>query len=130
MEGVTSKNPPALWKQLLGFVIGTVVIFFLEGPGVLVGLVAGIFTFCDAWSSGVYRKQGVRSFTNISPMSWGLAMELLPVVAYPIYLAKKNKLKTRDVANAFWILTIITGALAIIVFVIQISLFVSSKSSA
>ena len=114
---VTGEAPHVLWKQVLGLTIASV-IFFLFGGIFLV--LTGVFTFCDAWVSGIYRRSGVKSWLNISPMAWGIVMEGLLVAAYPVYLMNRNKLKTKGTNNTFWILAILFGALSLLVAVFQI----------
>jgi hypothetical protein len=53
-------------------------------------------------------------------MSWGIVMEFLLIIAYPVYLLKRNKLKTKDGSNVFWILTIVFGGISILLFAYQI----------
>ena len=94
-----------LWKQILGFSIFTIVLqiqhFYYKSFSLLdiLWILLGIFTFCDAWSSGIYKKKDVKSLINVSPMGWGIAIQLLTVVAYPLYLANRNKLKTQSNNN-------------------------------
>jgi hypothetical protein len=111
IEAMEEAKPHTLWKQILGLSIATIIcIIFLRGGGIYFAL-AGMFTFIDAWTAGIYKNKGVRSFLNISPMSWGIVMEGLIIVAYPLYLLNRNRLKNRDGKNIFWILTIILGGI-------------------
>lgn len=116
-----------LWKQILGFSIFTIVLqiqhFYYKSFSLLdiLWILLGIFTFCDAWSSGIYKKKDVKSLINVSPMGWGIAIQLLTVVAYPLYLANRNKLKTQSNNNIFFVFTIISGILALVLFVWAIS---------
>jgi hypothetical protein len=71
-------------------------------------------TFADAWISGIHKRPGVKSFLNISPMAWAIAITGLFFVAYPAYLWKRNKLRTIPSTNAFFVLTIVVGATAIV----------------
>ena len=112
-----AQNPPELWKQVLGLAIASVIFFIFGG---LFLVLTGIFTFCDAWVSGIYKRPGVKSWLNISPMAWGVVMEGLLIAAYPIYLANRNKLKTKDSGSIFWILTIVFGALNLLIALFQI----------
>lgn len=118
-EGVAvgGETPHVLWKQVLGLTIASVIFFFFGG---IFLVLAGVFTFCDAWVSGIYKRPGVKSLLNLSPMAWGIAMEGLLIVAYPVYLMNRNKLKTKGTNNTFWILTILCGALSLLVAVFQI----------
>jgi hypothetical protein len=115
-------NPHVLWRQVVGFVFW-VTLFTLPvlGPiGALLCLAQGGVTFADAWVSGIYKRPGTRSFLNISPMAWGISMALLFIVAYPTYLLKRNKLRTIDGGNGFFIATVVIGALAIVLLVVNV----------
>lgn len=91
------------------------------GPvGALLALALSGVTFADAWVSGIYKHPGKRSFVNISPMSWGIAMSLLLIVAYPTYLISRNRLRTIEGTNGFFIATIIIGSLILVMVTINI----------
>lgn len=109
-------NPHSLGKQLLGLAIGSAIFFFLGG---ILTVLTGVLTFCDAWVSGIYKKKDVKSVLNISPMGWGIVMEGLILITYPVYLLNRNRLKTKDQNNVFWILTIIFGGLTLALAVLQ-----------
>jgi hypothetical protein len=96
-----------LWLTLLGFL-------YLGREPILFVLIAALAaaTFCDAWISGIYKRPNVRSFLNISPMAWAIAMAGLFVVAYPAYLWKRNKLRTVVATNAYFVMVIVLGAAA------------------
>jgi hypothetical protein len=53
-------------------------------------------------------------------MAWGISMALLFIVAYPTYLLKRNKLRTIDGGNGFFIATVVIGALAIVLLVVNV----------
>ena len=53
-------------------------------------------------------------------MAWGIAMALLFIVAYPTYLLNRNKLRSVNGGNGFFIATIVIGALAIVLLVVNI----------
>ena len=111
----TPANPHVLWVQLLGLVFW-VVLFSLPGrlPGVILCLALGGATFADAWKSGIYKRPGVRSFLNISPMAWGIAMTALFPITYPVYLLNRNKLRTINGTNAYYWIAVALGALVIL----------------
>ena len=44
-------------------------------------------------------------------MGWGIVMQGLFIVGYPLYLASRNNLKTREGERAWFILTIVFGSL-------------------
>ncbi len=78
-------NPHILWKQILGLSISSIIISFLLGIfGSIFVVITGIFTFIDAWKAGIYKKKKIKSFLNNSPMSWGIGIEFLLIVVYPI----------------------------------------------
>jgi len=125
-----------LWKQILGLTLFTIILqlpqFYHRSFSILdiLWVLMGVFTFCDAWSSGIYKKKGIKSlrsfefqmesFINLSPMGWGIAMQFLTIITYPLYLVNRNKLKTKPNNNIFFIFTIITGILALGPFVLAI----------
>ena len=64
-------NPHSMPKQLTGIVISSVIVIALSPIlGILLAL-TGIFTFLDAWNSGIYKEPEKRALTNVSPMGWG-----------------------------------------------------------
>lgn|SRR6185437_17016 len=109
-------NPHVLWRQVLGLVFW-VVLLSLPGrlPGVVLCLALGGATFADAWKSGIYKRPGVRSFLNISPMAWGIAMAALFPVTYPVYLLNRNKLRTIHGTDAYYWAAVALGGLVILV---------------
>ena len=121
-NATSSGNPHVLWRQILGFVLWVGLFSFLaSGPiGALLGLALGGVTFADAWTSGIYKRMGTKSFLNISPMSWGIAMALLFVAAYPAYLLNRNKLRTIHAGNGYFFATIGLGAVVIVLLVMRI----------
>lgn len=126
---VPATNPHKLWRQLLGFVFWTA-LFSLPtgGPvGMVLCLLLGGATFTDAWISGIYKRPDSKSFVNISPMGWGIAMALLFLVAYPAYLISRNRLRTVKGSNGFFIATIALGALVIGLLVINVVGLMAAK---
>ena len=110
-----STNPHVLWRQLLGFVLWVGILSLAAGGpvGAVLCLSLGALTFADAWKSGIYKRPDRRTFLNISPMAWGIAMALLLIVAYPAYVLNRDKLRTIHGTNAyFWAMTIV-GALGL-----------------
>lgn len=110
------KNPHELWKQLIGLSIASIIFVTFN----FFGVITGIFTFIDAWKAGIYKNKKSKSFINISPMGWGIVMQGLLIVAYPLYLATRNSLKTREGEKAWYILTIIFGSLTFVVTALKI----------
>ncbi len=115
-------NPHKLEKQLVGFIAwtGLIGIFAAGIPGVIISLILGGVTFADAWKNGIYKKPDSKDFLNISPMGWGIAMALLFIVAYPVYLIRRNKLRTIQAGNAYFVAVIIVGAIVIALTVLNI----------
>lgn len=103
-------NPHTLWKQVTGVVIASVIMFFFGGIFIVL---TGVFTFIDAWQAGIYKIKDKKAFVNLSPMGWAIAMEGLLIITFPLYLVKRNKLKTKTGNVAFFVLTILFGALTL-----------------
>jgi hypothetical protein len=125
----TPENPHVLWRQVLGFVLWVgLPVLPCGGPVVaMVCLALGGVTFADAWKSGIYKHPGKQRFLNISPMAWGILMSLFLIVAYPIYVLNRNKLRTRQDTNAFFWATVVLGAVPIIACVLGVAtLFATS----
>jgi hypothetical protein len=115
-------NPHVLWRQLLGFVLWVGVLSFAAGSvvGLVLCLTLGGLAFADAWKSGIYKHPDRKSFLNISPMAWGIAIALLFVIAYPAYLLNRNKLRTVRGSNGyFWALNLV-GAIVIALIIYEI----------
>ena len=110
------KNPHKLWKQLIGLSIASIIFVAFN----FLGVITGIFTFIDAWKAGIYKNKKSKSFINISPMGWGIVMQGLLIVGYPLYLATRNSLKTQEGEKAWYILTIIFGSLTFVVLAFKI----------
>ena len=112
------SNPHVLWRQLTGLVLWVSVLGYLLYEIVFLwALALGAVTFADAWASGIYKDPRHKSIINISPMAWGIAMAILPLVTYPTYLIKRNKLRTRQAGNRFFVATIVLGALVFTIFI-------------
>jgi len=107
-----NNHQPMLWKQIVGFITFSILIFIL-GRNILL-ILTGIFCFADAWQCGIYKKKDKTNLLNISPMSWGIAMQALLLITYPLYLIKRNELKTRDGKQYLFVLTIIFGGLCLL----------------
>ena len=102
------QNPHKLWKQLIGLSISSIIFATFN----FLGVITGIFAFIDAWKAGIYKKKKSKSFVNISPMGWGIVMQGIFIVGYPLYVASRNSLKTREGEKAWYILTIVFGILS------------------
>ena len=106
------SNPHTLWKQVTGVVIASIILFFVGGIFIVL---TGVFTFIDAWQAGIYKIKNKKAFDNLSPMGWAIAMGGLLIITLPLYLVKRNKLKTKTGNIAFFVLTILFGALTLVI---------------
>ena len=79
----------------------------------MLALLLGGLTFADAWMSGIYKLSDKRSISNNSPMAWGIAMALLLVVGYPLYLINRNKLRTVAGPGLFYWAVVVVGGLVL-----------------
>lgn len=115
-------NPHSLKKQLFGFSLVSAFIFrFLPSwQSALFLILAGLFTFIDAWKSGIYKRKDRRSVLNISPMAWGILMEIFFIITFPVYVINRNKLKTKDGGNIFWWLTRAFGGVVFLLWMVFI----------
>lgn len=104
-------NPHNLWKQIAGLSIASIVVTLLGG---IILVPAGVFTFADAWTAGISKKKNSESFLNMSPLAWAIVMLGLLLIAYPLYIINRNKLKTKKGSLAFFVITILSGALPIV----------------
>jgi hypothetical protein len=116
------ENPHILWRQVLGFLFWVGPPLFVVGGPIGTGLLLALggVTFADAWISGIYKRPRERVFVNMSPMAWGIAMALLFIPTYPIYLLNRNKLRTTGGTNDFYWATIGLGALVIVFLVLNL----------
>lgn len=117
-----AENPHVLWRQLLGLVLWVGIVGYFGGGPIwaVFGLILASVTFTDAWVSGIYKDPSKKSFLNISPMAWGVVMALLFIVAYPAYLINRNKLRTRQSGNGYFIATIVLGVVVLVLMVLNI----------
>ena len=118
-----SENPHKLWRQIAGFVFwagGISLILLLPNPDnwirLTIGFSFGCLTFADAWVSGIFKDRSRKSFLNVSPMSWGIGMVLLAIVIFPVYMIMRNKLRTRNVGNGFFVALAVLGGIIMIFF--------------
>ena len=114
-------NPHVLWRQIVGFAfwVGLCALFTYGPIFAALSLALGGVTFADAWKSGLYKRPDKKTFLNISPMGWGVAMALLFIVTYPTYILNRNRLRTIQGTNAFYWATIVLGAIAIVLLLLM-----------
>ena len=123
VEPPAAGNPHVLSRQVAGFLLWTVPLSVLAA-GPLIGavmVVLGGATFADAWKSGIYKRPGSRSFLNISPMAWGVAMALLLIVTYPVYVLSRNRLRTVRAGNVLFYAVVLIGGLEMAAFVLDVA---------
>ena len=115
-------NPHVLWRQLTGLIFWVGTLSYAAGGALsaVLALALGGATFADAWISGIYKDPSRRSFLNISPMAWGIVMTLLFVVAFPAYLINRNKLRTKQAGNGFYVTTILLGGVMIVLLALNV----------
>ena len=123
-----SENPHKLWRQIVGFVFwagGISFIRLIPNPDLWIRhlmfvLPIGCLTFADAWVSGIYKDRSRKSFLNVSPMSWGIGMSLLAIVTFPVYMIMRNKLRTRNGGNGFFIALAVFGGVIMIALLVVV----------
>ena len=119
------KCPHTLWKQIVGIGISSVAITAFGGPFLAL---MGILVFADAWVAGIFKKPDSKGFFNISPMAWGVATHLLLVIALPLYLIFRNKIKTKKGSTALFIMVLVFGVLALMVAALQVLVMLKGSS--
>jgi len=77
-------------------------------------VVTGILVFADAWVAGVRKRTGAPGFLNLSSMGWGIAVQGLAILALPLYLLNRNKLRTKEGNKALWVTTAVLGSFVLI----------------
>lgn len=118
----STGNPHVLWRQVTGLFLWVGVLSYSAGGivGVVFALALGGVTFADAWTSGIYKDRTRKAFLNMSPMAWGIVMPLLFIAAYPLYLLNRNKLRTKDAGNGFYIATIVLGCVDVALLLLSV----------
>jgi hypothetical protein len=112
------SNPHRMGKQATGVAVAAAVVFLIVKLGGLAVILAGVFTFLDAWHAGIYKQPDSKSFVNLSPMGWSIAMMGVLIITYPFYVANRGKLKTRDCTPVFWVLTNLFGVISLALIVL------------
>ncbi|MCP3675845.1 MAG: hypothetical protein GY829_15445 [Gammaproteobacteria bacterium] len=109
------SNPHILWRQLLGLALWTILPGYLLGGiiGAFITLILGGLTFIDTWNSGIWKDPENNSFTNLSPMGWGVAMALLLIITYPAYCLIRNKKAVIPFTKGYYFAVIVIGGLAL-----------------
>lgn len=118
---INKKNPHSVHDQVLGMAIASVIAFLLAPDGAVWQILAGIFLFADAWEIGIYKKTDSKTFLNLSPMGWGIAMIGLQIITYPAYLLIRKKLRTKDGPVVYWVFTNIFVVINWLLFLLFIS---------
>lgn len=54
-------------------------------------------------------------------MAWGIAMALLLIVTYPVYVLSRNRLRTMRAGNIYFYAVVIIGGLEMAAFVLQVA---------
>lgn len=111
-------NPHQFGRQAAGVAIAAAVVLLVLELGGLALILAGIFTFLDAWHAGIYKQADSQSFVNLSPMGWSIAVMGILMVAYPVYAANRGKLKTKDGSPVFWLLANLLGVISLALVVV------------
>ena len=114
------RNPHSYSLQWFAVIVASTVVFVSFGLGGVVTIVAGVFVFLDAWNAGIYKDKEKKSFLNISPAAWGIAIMGLLIVAYPAYALNRGKLKTMPGKQPYWYLANAFGILALLLVVAQV----------
>jgi hypothetical protein len=112
-----TENPHVLWRQVSGLVfwVGLLAVpaFAMKSDvtalAALIGISLSGFTFADAWVSGIFKSPKRKAFLNISPMSWGIGMALLFVVAFPVYVFNRHKLRTVKGGDGYFAAVLVLG---------------------
>ena len=102
----------SLVKQCLG--LGLVTLFLSTMTGHYQVLIIGVLVFADAWIAGIRKQPRPDEFRYISAMGWGVATDLLFVVAFPLYLLNRNRLKSRQGSTALWLLLVVMGSVTLL----------------
>ena len=116
VDKLSREQPHVLWRQVAGLVFWITLVCFAAGGivGVALGLLIGAVTFADAWTAGIRKHSGGKSFLNLSPMSWGIGVSLLLIVGFPAYVLNRNKLKTRPGSRPLFVSVLVAGSLAFV----------------
>ncbi len=122
VESPPPANPHRLPLQILGVCIASVIVTLIGGISLVP---AGVFTFVDAWEAGIFKSKNSSSFLNISPMGWAIAVEGLLIIALPLYLVFRNKLKTKEGRPVWLVLTILFGLLPFFVIGLRVLLIMT-----
>lgn len=110
-----SPNPHVFSRQLIGLILWVGLLSCLLGVyAFIVCMTLAILTFLDAWKSGIYKRRDAQGLLNISPMSWGIAMALILIVAFPVYLLHRSELRTIQSTNGFYYALVSVSAILII----------------
>ncbi len=112
-EVVVPEKPRAFTKQLVLVLVLCILVLALFRLGAIAVVLTAVFAFLDAWYAGIRKRRDSNSFLNISAAGWGVAILLMLIVAYPIYVFARNGLKRQEGNMALWVLTNVFGVIAL-----------------
>ena len=111
----TSSDSVEFSKQCLAMcVVSALVALESRWPAALLLIAAGGSVFADAWTAGVGRETNGRGLKRSSPLLWGIFAELFPVVALPIYLFNRRRLRSRTGNKVLWVLIVGVGVVILL----------------
>ncbi|MDH5228871.1 MAG: hypothetical protein OEZ58_09760 [Gammaproteobacteria bacterium] len=102
--------------QIMIMGIASIVMFFLSPSGSLIQIVAAIFLFVDAMIIGVKKVRIKKRITSLSPLGWGVFMLLLQIVAFPFYVSERNRIRTKESTDLFFVLASIFFSINLVLF--------------
>lgn len=104
------ENPHSAGLQALGMMLSSLPLAILGG---WLMVISGCCVFADAWYAGIFKRPGKRTFLNISPMGWGIVVQWLFIIGFPLYIIFRSGLKTRPGKSVYFVLTVVFGGLTI-----------------
>lgn len=118
------------WKQCLWLGLVSALVLVSGWPASILVVAVGSLVFADAWMTGIRRRPNDSDFLNISPLAWGIAVNLLFVVSFPLYLFNRDRLKVRKGSTVVWLLIVVLGGLLtllILLWILSIAGFLGRK---
>jgi hypothetical protein len=108
------------WKQSLWLGLVSALILVSGWPASILVVAVGSLVFADAWMTGIRKRPNDSGFLNISPLAWGIAVNLLFAVTFPLYLFNRDRLKVRKGSTVVWLLIIVLGGLLMLLILLWI----------